>query len=63
MGLNMHQNAEKLLSILKNELTPVKSGDWIEKDFRETVEQLCLQVQKLPPQVEIGQRLIPENPI
>jgi hypothetical protein len=57
MTFTLHQNAEKLLAVLK-ELPPV-GPDSIENDFRETVRNLCLQVQEIPLSQEREQRLIP----
>lgn len=57
MTLTLHQNAEKLLSVLK-ELPQAKSGS-IESEFRETVQELCQQVREVSlPSPDPDPRLI-----
>jgi hypothetical protein len=46
MTLTLHQNAEKLLSVLK-ELPSANPGS-VDSEFRETVKELCLQVREVP---------------
>lgn len=57
MTLTLHQNAEKLLSVLK-ELPPAKLGS-VESEFRETVQELCLQVRNLPLNQNRESQLVP----